>query len=246
MTIPYRSMTNNSFHEDFHLQVARGHVEGHRVLNIFGFNSAIGLTFRTPWELAATTDYVYPTAATTMTVQSTSAADVNVAFLIQGLDADYNEIQEAVLTNGTTSVPTVNSYLRINKMIQIGGIAVGNVSLRNAGITYAQANAGVGVSQMAQYTIPAKHSFYLYRISGWSATANPNQYITFANQSFVNGGAITRYNTAEATFINDFNVQRALPFRVDEKTGLSFKAKSSGQTNEVSYAVEGILVQEQE
>ena len=246
MTIPYRSMTNNSFHEDFHLQVARGHVEGHRVLNIFGFNPSIGLTFRIPWELAATTDYVFPTADTTMTVQSTSAADVNVAFLIQGLDVNYNEIQEAILTNGTTSVTTVNSYLRINKMIQIGGMAVGNVSLRNAGITYAQVNAGIGVSQMAQYTIPAKHSLYIYRLSGWSATANPNQYITFANESYIDGGTVTKYDTAQATFINNFNVQRGLPFRVDEKTGLRFKAKSSGQTNEVSYAVEGILVQEQE
>ena len=247
MSIPYRSMTKNSFGEDFRLQVARGQIEGHRVLNIFGFHSSIGTSFITPWELAgAGTQYVVPTSPTTMTVQSTSASDVNIGVLIQGLDSDYNEISEVILTNGTASVTTSNTYFRINKLIQVGGLAVGNISITDSGITYGQINAGVGTSQMAQWTIPAKHSFYIDRISGWSATANANKYLVFRNRSDVDGGAVTSYSTGQATFTNNFEVIRQTPFRIDQKTTLRFDAKSSSGSNEVSYAVEGILIQEEE
>ena len=247
MASSIRSITQIGMTEPFELQVARGQIPGHSVLNIFGFNSAVGITFIAPWELAgAGTQYVVPVSATTMSLQSSSVSDTAVSVLIQGLDADYNQIQEVLVTNGTSSRTTVNSYLRINKMITTNGIAVGNISLTNGGITYGYISVGVGISQMAQYTVPAGYSFYLIRIQGWSATTTgASKYIVFRNRNTVADGANAEYDVAQATFSNFLEVQRTLPFKVGAKTNIQFQYKSSSGTNEVASAAEGYLVREE-
>jgi hypothetical protein len=245
MASSIRSITQIGMTEPFELQVARGQIPGHSVLNIFGFNSAVGTTFIAPWELAGT-QYVVPPSATTMSLQSSSASDTAVSVLIQGLDADYNQIQEVLVTNGTTPVTTANSYLRINKMITTNGIAVGNISLTNGGITYGYISIGVGVTQMAQYTVPAGYSFYLIRIQGWSATTTgASKYIVFRNRNTVADGGNTSYDVAQATFLNFLEVQRTLPFKVGAKTNIQFQYKSSSGTNDVASAAEGYLVREE-
>ena len=242
-----RSITQVGMTEPFELQVARGQIPGHSVLNIFGFNTAVGNTFITPWELAgAGTQYVVPVSATTMSLQSSSASDTAVSVLIQGLDANYNQIQEVLVTNGTAPRTTVNSYLRINKIIQINGMAVGNISITNGGITYGYISVGVGISQMAQFTVPAGYSFYIIRIQGWSATTiGASKYITFRNRNIITDGANTEYDVAQATFLNFLEVQRTLPFKVGAKTNIQFQYKSSSGTNEIASAAEGYLIKEE-
>jgi len=235
------SISLNDTTEPFELQVARGQIERHSVVNIFGFNTAVGTSFVTPWEVAA--DYVVPASASTMTMVSTSASDTAVSVLIQGLDSDYNQIQEVLVTNGTTGVTTTKSYLRINKMIQVMGIAVGNITLSVGATVYGQITAGVGTSQMAQYTVPNNCSFYLHRISGWSATATgASKYLTFRNHTEQDGGNVTVFDVAQATFTNTFEVIRQLPFKYEQRTTIKLQAKSSSGSNEVSLAAEGILI----
>lgn len=58
--------------------------------------------------------------ATTLEIASDNANDTAAGtgartVLIQGLDADYNEIEETIILNGTSAVTTVNSYWRQSK-----------------------------------------------------------------------------------------------------------------------------------
>lgn len=228
--------------EPFELQVARGQIRGHSVVNIFGFNPTVGTTFITPWEL--NTAYPFLSTARQLTIVSTSASDANKIAIIQGLDANYNAINESVVIGGLTPVTTTKSFLRINGMSAGDGTIIGNVTASYSGVVYAQITDGVGRTQMAQFTVPAGHTFYLYRINGWSATATGSQYITFRNRVTT---LTASFDVAQATFTtSQFEVQRRLPFAYGEKTNIQFQCKSSNSTNDVALAGEGILIKNED
>jgi len=81
--------------------------------------------------------------------------------LIQGLDANYNQIQETVIPNGVSAVNTVNSYIRINGFGVIAAGSnmtnVGDITLQLVAGGSAQGiiRAGIGTSQQAVLTVPA-------------------------------------------------------------------------------------------
>lgn len=236
------SLTRWNKSEPFELQVARGQIRGHSVVNIFGFNTSVGTSFVTPWEL--NTAYPFLSAAHQLTLVSTSASDAGKIIVINGLDANYNAITEVKTINGLTPVTTTNSFLRINGMSGGDGTIIGNVTASYNGVVYAQITDGIGRTQMAQFTVPAGHSFYLYRINGWSATATGNQYITFRNRVTTLSAT---FDVAQATFTNSqFEVQRRLPFAYGEKTNIQFQCKSSSSTNDVALAGEGILIKNED
>ena len=85
-----RSITQVGTYEPFELQVARGQITGHEVVNIFGYASAVSTAFVSVWENNAA--YVFPTVASTMVVSSSSASDTAVSIQIFGLDVNYNRI----------------------------------------------------------------------------------------------------------------------------------------------------------
>jgi hypothetical protein len=236
------SLTRWNKSEPFELQVARGQIRGHSVVNIFGFNSSVGTNFITPWEL--NTQYPFLSAAHNLTLVSTSASDLNRIVIIQGLDINYNAISESIVIGGLTPVTTTKEFFRINSMTAGDGAIVGNITASYNGVVYAQITDGVGRTQMAQFTVPAGHSFYLYRINGWSATATGNQYITFRNRVTT---LTSSFDVAQATFTTSpFEVQRRIPFAYGEKTTIQFQCKSSSSTNNIALAGEGILIKNQD
>lgn len=226
--------------ENNYFAAAKGEVEGSSFRNVFGFSDGIGTSYVTPWELASTTQYVFPPTALTMSLVSDSASDTAVSILISGLDADYNQISEIVALNGTTPVTTVRQYKRINDLVTTSGNAVGNVSATNGGVTYARIRAGVGRNQACLFTVPAGHTFYLCRIDAFSATASGSKYISYINKNTLFNG--TSYRVAETTFTNIMHIQRQTPFPVQEKTDLEFQVKFSSSTGEVGIFAEGLLV----
>ena len=229
--------------EPYELQVAKGNIVGASVLNVFGFNTAIGTSFIAPWELANTTQYVFPASAVVMALVSSSASDTAVQVLISGLDTDYAAISETLTLNGTSAVNTTKSYLRINSMVTVGAAnAVGNISLTNGGVTYGYIAIAVGRTQMAQYTVPAGSSLYLERLNAWSATSTgASKYLNFRNRVQTSTGVI--YDVAQATFSDTpLEVYRDYPFKYNEKTSIQFQVASSSGTNEVAVAAEGVLI----
>jgi hypothetical protein len=189
-----------------------------------------------------------------MLLYSSSASDTNVPFVINGLDANFNPISETItLTNGTTGVTTTKSYYRIQSVVVADGVeAVGTITLGNAGKTviYAQINLvtvggspkSAGRTQMALYTVPAGHTFYLYRVDVYSSQGGSgNNYANYRVQSNNNVTGQT-FEVLAAPFSNNYNARRAIPFPYTEKTDIQWQASVASGTGPIGAIIEGILI----
>lgn len=233
------------FHEDVDSPHALLEIASERLpelvpVNIFGFNRTINTDYETIWNDGGT--YDYPGSAVQMSAVSASASDT-MAVLISGLDDEYNALAEIITMNGTSAVTTANSFYRINSAVILAGSNVGDITISNGGTTYAFIEAGVGTTQACVYTVPAKHSLYIFRISLTSGTVNGNQYITYRNRIDNSSGRILR--VAEATWREGMQTfDRQIPFRIAQKNDFQFEAKSSNSTNEASIFVEALLMKD--
>lgn len=220
------------------LAVSAGHFEDAQAVNIFGVNPIVGTSYETIWDYGGL--YSYPATAATLSAVSSSASDT-MAVLIQGLDAGYWPIQEIVTLDGTTSVSTTKAFLRVNSAVILSGENAGNITITNDGTVLGYISIGKGLTQACNFTVPAGHSLYLYRIDLTSGTVNGNKYLTYRNVTKTHTGRTLR--VAEATWqTGEQSFDRQLPFRIAEKTDFQFEAKSSSGDNIVSIFVEGILV----
>ena len=249
-----QSITRIGRYEPFELQVSRGQITFHNAQNIFGYGTtpATANLFRTVWENMATTEYVFPGSALTMQLVSTAVGDT-ASITIVGLDANYNALSEVLVLNGTTNVPTVNQYFRINSLFVSTGSTTnptGVVSLSNGGVVYGQINTGVfngttsslGRSQMAVYTVPAGYTFYGYRYGAYSSfNGNSANYTTY--RAITNSSAGVQQLIVQTPFNTTYEVQRHFPFPYAEKTDLRFQIASSAATAAVvSINIGGVLI----
>ena len=229
----------------WYMQVSRGQVSGCSVVNIFGYQSAVGTTFIPVWE-NATAYPAYPVSAAIQYLWSSSSSDTTNTILVQGLDGSYNQISETVTLNGTTHVATTNSYLRINNLFVTSTTApVGTVNIGpSATLTttqYAEILPGIGKSQMAIYTVPNGYTFYLTRAE---ATSNQvgnlsSSYCTYRVQSISSG--VTQI-ILQTPFTNSFIALRVSPFGYAQKTDLQFQVNTPSSTAAVGIQIEGILI----
>lgn len=248
-TRPPASITRVGTFEPFELQVARGQVSWHYPVNIFGYQAAVGTGGPyAVWENASA--YVFPTVAQQMRVYSSSASDVNCRIVITGLDENFDAITEVViLTNGTTGVLTTNSFYRINSAFATDATyanPVGTVYIAKSdkSVTYAQINAGIGRTQMAIYSVPNNHTFFLYRVDAYANEPgggnNYAQYRVSATDN-VNG---TTYVVLESPFLGRYEARRIIPFPYTQKTDLQWQVKVGTSTSPVGVIIEGILIRD--
>ena len=240
MTTPFVSQTQYGKNEQFELQVARGQIPGHEVVNVFGYASAVSTSFVSVWENNAA--YVFPTVASTMVVSSSSASDTAVSVQIFGLDADYNRITEVVALNGTNNVTTTNVYWRINNVITTVGAAVGTVYVKNAGgTTYAQIAIGSGKTNMSVYTVPAGYTAYLTQFDAFSSTSvTSGVFATF--RGLITSSTGISNVVIQAPFLNTYAVTRPYPTPVLEKSDLQLQCKSSGAGLGIGTLGIGVLI----
>ncbi len=240
----YSSVTRSGATEPFDLQVARGQIQGHSTVNIYGFQVSVTTTNIPVWEVAGA--YAYPASATVMHLASSvnTGPDLSgTTIIIRGLDANYDEISETVALTGTTVAVTTKSFLRINSMAVTAGAPTGTITLKNTAnsVTYAQINPSIGRAQMAIYTVPAGYTFYLSRIDAYtSANGSSADWIQYRNVS-TNAAGVTSL-TQQAPFTNTYHAQRVMPRPFAEKTDIQLQAKTSANTYAVSIAAEGYLV----
>lgn len=236
----YSSATRQGAYEPFDLQVARGQVDGHSTVNIYGYQPAVSTSFIPVWENA--TEYAYPVSAIVMYLSGSNGDTAKIT--VVGLDASYAPISEVVTLNGTTPVATVNSYLRINSMFVSTGSATnpaGAVYLKNVGgtVTYAQINAGVGRTQSAIYTVPAGYTFFLQRVAIYTSL-NGNDYVTYRNKTISANGVVQL--TQQAPFAISYDALRVMPRPFLEKTDIQLQCKVNTGTGSVAVAQEGYLI----
>jgi len=236
----YSSATRQGAYEPFDLQVARGQVDGHSTVNIYGYQPSVGTTSIPVWENA--TAYTYPVAAAVMYLSGSNGDTAKIT--IVGLNASYTLTTEIVTLNGTTPVATTNEFLRINSMFVSTGSATnpaGAVYLKNSGgtVTYAQINSGVGRSQAAIYTVPAVYTYYLQRVNIYTSL-NGNDYVTYQNKTISSSGVVQL--TQQAPFAMGYEALRIMPRPFLEKTDIQLMCKVQSGTGAVAIAQEGYLI----
>lgn len=157
---------------DSKLDVSRGLIAGQTAVNKFGRNTDIDTGVAEDiWDAGGT--WVAPTAARTHQIVSSSASDASAgvgARTIQvcGLQTWASvETSETVTLNGTTNVPTANTYVIIHRMAVLTkgatSVNVGNITATadtDATVT-AQISAGLGQTLMCVYGVPSAHKAYM-------------------------------------------------------------------------------------
>ena len=231
------SISRFGLYEPFDLQVARGQIAGHSVVNIYGYQPSVSTTIYPVWENVSA--YTFPVAATQMNLTGTGSDTAKV--LISGLDANYLQISETVTLNGTTPVPTTKSYFRINNIQVTSGNPAAAVVLQDLTntITYAKINSGVGRSQMAIYTVPAGYTYYLARVNIYTSL-NGNDFVTYLNKTISSTGVVQL--TQQAPFAVSYEARRLMPRPIPEKTDIQLQCKVNSGTGAVAIAQEGYLI----
>ena len=171
----------------FDLDAARVHITGQRSFFFFGYNDTVG----TSWEDIHPTggDINWQTAASQVEIVSTNAADNGTtpglgvqSVEIHGLSNLGADQDEVILTNGTTAVTSVLSYVRINKMHSetcgtYGGSHQGDITCQvtgggdvlskmtgEEGSVDASVQYGSGESGNGYWTVPLGKVAYLTRL----------------------------------------------------------------------------------
>ena len=246
MTRPVVSVSQNLWTEPFELQVARGQIYGHTLVNIQGFNASQHTTFRAVWEKSNDTDYVYPSyAGGALAMTFTSASSETLTMTVSGVDATYAAKTAVVTFSGSTTgtVTTgTSSFYRINAMQVTSGTNAGIITATNNGTTYAQINAGLGRSQASIYTVPLGCTFHLTRAQAFT-TNNGAQYCTYRVWSqTIPGGVATPNIVLTAPFTQNYMSTRVVPRGYPEKTDIQWQLNQSNAAPG-SVQVEGILIQ---
>lgn len=241
------SITRQGTFEPFELQVARGQIQGHRNVTVFGFNPDVDTTQVSVWPLPSL--ITFPSSAIQMTVSSSSANDTSAGtgartIVVQGLDADYNEVTETVTLNGQTAVTMTASLLRVNYAYvatagsansAAGDIYIGT-GLVTAGVpatVYDIIKLDYNNTTTGSYTVPAGYTAYMSQglfstgqASG--STKVEGRLLTRGTNNIRMTAAITTLNNGVANYVFEY------PLAIPEKTTVEATAIGGANNNAVS------------
>ena len=238
------------------LAISRGHSQGYRTLYKFGYNPDVDTQEETVWGNSG--DYVWLDSAVTMFVSSTSADDTGTGtgartILIQGLDEDYNEIEETITLNGQTQVATQLSYLRIyrsfvtlagsdegtNGVIYIGSSgATGGVPNT---IVYASVSIG-NQTQIAAYTVPAGYTLYIDEINFTAAVSQAQKLVRCKFNSRDYESNVFRTRFVQVIQSNQLIQSFKYPQEFAEKTDLECRVSTDTSNTAIGASFQGVLI----
>ena len=156
---------------DFMLEVAKGNIPGHAVVNKFGRNPTIGAGLNEAvWD--GSTVYTFPTTVdiTHLRQAVDQTAMRGQTIEVQGLDTNYDLVVQNVTLNAsdtTTPVALATAGTALRRVFRMKVLAnvvtTQNIELRNVGggTTYAVITAGYNQTMMAIYTVPAGKTAYV-------------------------------------------------------------------------------------
>jgi len=251
------SVTRQGAYEPFELQVSRGQIQGHRNVTVFGFNPDVDTTQVSIWPLPSLISF--PAAALQMTVSSTSADDTSAGtgartIVVQGLDANYNEVTETVTMNGQTAVTMTAALLRVNyAYVATAGsgnsaagdiyIGTGTVTAGVPATTYDIIKFDYNNTTTGSYTVPAGYTAYVSQglfSSGQAGGSNQVQgrLLTRGPNNIRMTAAITTLNNGVANYVFEY------PLAVPAKTTIEATAIGSSNNNACSSMFILVLVKE--
>lgn len=251
----YPSTTLERRGEDFALQVARGQVPGHEIVQVFGYNGDLDQTEESIWPDGGVVPH--PAAASVLQVSSSSASDTAAGtgartVFISGVDEDFDVVGETVTLNGQTAVNTINSYRYVNQLY-VASLGSGSANAGNINVGTGTVTAGVpavlydiiavGFNQRttAHYCVPAGYTGYMVKGVITSGQESGSSGVTaFLKQHGVDDilrvGAISTLNNGSI----EYNF--AFPYVIPERNCIGASAIGASNNNAVSAFFNIVLV----
>lgn len=232
--------------KEFATEASKLKVLEHETINKFGSNRELGAVKEVVWNSGGI--LIYPTSAAVVSLVSTSADDdltgtgartINII----GLDANYAQQEESVNLDGTTSVSTSNTFIRVFRLIVTtagsGESNAGEISATISGGNVGKIPLGKNQSLMALYTVPAGHRAFL-----------KNYYMAIPKDKEIEGALEVRpfgevFQIKHEIFLNTNHISHdfGYPLRIEEKSDIQMTAKSlSGVTHSVTAGFDLVLV----
>ena len=249
-------LNSNAF--DFHTEVSKGLVPKHSLIHKFGHNLDIdtGTDPETVWSAGGL--YVFPSSADTLKIISSDVDDNGtgttgaLTIKVQGLDANYDVIEEDFTLNGQTAVTGGKEFLRVYRaFVTSAGSSEYNegvITINNSddSITLASIPAEHGQTHMAVYTIPRNYKGYLTSFSGAMSKAIPSAAIVLEMVFRKNGVKRIKQNiaidtTGSTSFIKYFDC----PLLIEEKTDIYVNAKEVSANNSGVFSNFSIILVDQ-
>jgi len=238
------------------LAISRGHSIGYRTLYKFGYNPDVDTQEETVWGNAG--NYIWLDSAVNMFVSSTSVNDSGTGtgartILIQGLDENYNEIEETITLNGQTQVTTQLSYLRIYRsFVTLAGSNEGTsgvIYIGSSGSTGGVPNSSVYASisignqtQIAAYTVPAGYTLYVDEINFTAAVSQSNKLVhcKFNSRDYESNVFRTRF--VQVIQSNQLIQSFKYPQGFAEKTDLECRVSTDTSNTAIGASFQGVLI----
>ena len=211
----------------FDLNVAAGITTQLANVHKFGAVVTTSAVYDTVWSYGGV--YTFPSSADIITVTSTSSEDAAgqtgaLTVRLQGLDANYNEVEEDFILNGTVGVAGTVEFLRTHRAFVLTGNNdnnnVGDINFTHSVGVTCQIAAGMGQSQVTFYTIPAGKSGYL---RSFAATMNKNQENTVRLFQKKPDGGVFRLASELNLYNSNMHTTYSIPLYFTEKTDLEVR-----------------------
>ena len=218
----------NTFGAASNVIIAAGDLDGyagvHKYGAVFGTSGSGWSTVWTAADTSASALYPWNTAAGTITAVSTAGGDTG-DITIQGLDTDYNFVEETLTLTGTSPVAGSTIFHRVNRAFMHDNTNVGKISVKNGTAVVTEIAAGYGQTLQCFYTIPAGKTGYMMNIHA-SASKNQETVLSLFARPF--GGAF-RAQTVMALYQNNQQMDFPVPLKFNEKTDIDLRV--SGAAN---------------
>lgn len=250
---------------DFGVDIAKGEVPGHSVIQKFGRNSAVSSTFV---PICLSGFYRTPTSNTALEVVST---DVDDTFLGAGARTIYYEglqvqsgslvvISDVVELDGTTAVALPDQLIRLYRwyVASSGTYASQSAGSHQGDITIQESGGGAvwakienngfprAQSQIGAYTVPSGYTAYVSKISYSVESDKEADILMFKRGGVLNTSApynamtlVTEINSATG----NYTVEYKTPLKFEEETDFGFLGKLKANTGPMTVDFEIKLVQ---
>ena len=234
-------MAARYYPDDFAINIARGIVKGTSSNHKFGAvpqmsNANTG----TIWDINDTT---YPWTAfdiaNTAVIPAVDSGDDGKTITVQGLDQDYNFVEENFVVSDTVSTTGSTQFKRINRaFVSAGADNVANVNITYNSVNVARIGAGNGQTLMSVYTVPAGTDMFLMKfVSSASAEAS-----LFFRRRNLNENAFRIAHTGE--LVDFYEYEFEIPLKFEEKTDIDVRATTGTNNARITCCFDLVLIQQ--
>lgn len=223
------------------LQVARGLITGATSVFKAGYNPSIANnTEESLWAHSELYPWSSWGAGGTLSCVSASASDVGTLEITGLRTSDWTQITEIVTMTGITPVVTTNSFIRINHLHYNHTTSnVAEIHVNRNGVCVGHIDAGNGLAQMAQYTVPAGYTAYMLRGNSNIGKGNDGT----GKFKYRPYGGSFRTAMAFLLFQSTFDFEFAAPLALPEKTDVDVTLLASVSGTAVTCAYSMILIE---